>query len=201
MENISNGQNINQNIYNNIPQINNINSYYYKSPEYILSNTNKKEIIESEPQLYNNNNYSEYSSKNEDDKIINNHTYNFVNTKINQNKKNIDKNIIKKIDKNMLSQFMYLKELENEEKIKELENEKKKLNKENKKLLNKLSLLNKNKEKLNYEKKLFLEDRNKVINDLRQNEENLIKLENDIQSKFYKKKDELTNMQLKLRNE
>ena len=117
--------------------------------------------------------------------------------------KNIDTNTLKNlkpnrstniIDPKIFKQFRLISEMENNKIIKQIELEKDKLNKQNKKLSKDYFNLEKEREKFEKEKKLFFESRDRVIDDSRKNEERLIQLENELQNKFLKKKEELEQM-------
>ena len=103
-------------------------------------------------------------------------------------------NDINKIDPFILKQYMLFKELENNDIIEELKNENKKLKKEI------LSFI-KEKEKFKKEKKLFLKSRDRAIKDNRNNEEKLLKLENELKHKFIEKRNQLKEMRNKLLEE
>ena len=103
-----------------------------------------------------------------------------------------------KIDPNILAQYMLFKRLENNELKEELRNEKDQIKLENKVLKRNLSWLEKEKEKFNREKKMFLNSRDRIIKDFRINEERLKKLENDLESKFMNKKNQIEMMKIKL---
>ena len=112
-------------------------------------------------------------------------------------------NFIKKpaIDQHLFKQFMLIRQYEKNERIKELENEKEILRNKNRKLSQNLSSLNEAKQMLNKEKELFQKEKNKIIDALRQNEEHLLKLENNIQNNFLPKKQELKDLMLQVKEE
>ena len=101
------------------------------------------------------------------------------------------------IDENIFKQFILIRELEKMEKIKDLKIENEKLNKENKKLTNNLLA----KEKLDQDKILFYKEKAKILDNLRKKEEELLKIEDNIQNDFLKKKNEIKDMKLKLKEE
>ena len=106
-----------------------------------------------------------------------------------------------KIDHKIFNQFILIKEMENNQRILELERQREKLKKDNMRLNKNATNLAKEKEKFEQEKRLFLESKTRVINDTRKNEERLIKLENELQDKFVKKKNEILEMRKKLKEE
>ena len=107
--------------------------------------------------------------------------------------KSINNNIT---DSYIFGQLMIIEELERNSKIKALENEKKKLDKSNKDLSKRLSSLKM--EKLNQEKKLFYEEKDKILNELREKENHLRNLEDSIQKKYLLKKNEINELKSKL---
>ena len=121
--------------------------------------------------------------------------------------KNIDTKTFKSLrskkpyDPNLNNNYKTIDQLDSNLKIQELERQKELLTKENKKLYKNIHSLKREKEKLKKEKKLFLESKERVINDYRKNEERLISLENELQTKFMRKKQEIEEMRNKLKEE
>ena len=95
------------------------------------------------------------------------------------------------IDPNILEQYILYKELENNDLIQELK-------KENKKLRKSVSYFEKEREKFNLEKKLFLESRERTLEDNKKKEAKLRKYENDLNNKYLEKEKELKVMMDKL---
>ena len=137
-----------------------------------------------------NNNYYKIDNKQE-------HKINY-NYKPQKNNNFINKPVI---DQHIFRQFMLIRQYEKNERIKELEKEKEILKNKNRKLSKNLSSLNEARQTLNKEKELFNKEKNKIIDSLRQNEEHLLKLENNIQQNFLPKKKELKDLMLQLNEE
>ena len=148
------------------------------------------------------NQYSPYNNNYNNDNYYNTENINQIEKDGNEHNNELDNsfdnleyiNIKNRIDPSILKQYLLFREFEKNEQMEEIKREKRKLKRS-------LSYFKKEKEKFNKEKVLFLQSRERVIRDNRNNEKKLLKFEKDLKNKYLKKKNELKEIKNMLKKE